>query len=272
MQNDDIEWDESRGGPRGPDNLISFPDHHTLYKATKAILPWQACGPHDKDRVVLASRFVERIFRKAPVKDPKENKDFKFMTRCLDIQYLAGGLALLLSEGLCEVQDEDGDVEPVIFDDLEDFQEAANRLMLQLKDDPTVEVTRTSWEWLEGFSDRQGTDDDKIAWFSSLTLEEVTERTNDLEVYTDLNMMLGPRSTEDSRVDQSGLFFALVADGGGFASQILMSIKKVYHPGDAPNKIFLLARLASFFVDTQWPAALRMEFQTSEASRALKLT
>ena len=212
----EIDWDESRGGPRHPDNLISFPVDDSFYKATKVIMPWRVCGSHDKDRIVIPSRFVERIFRKAAVKDPKELRDFKLMTRTLDIKYLVDGLELLQSEGLCVTQDEDGDEKAVVFDDIDDFQEAANRLVIQLKDDPIIEVTRESWEWLEDFDDRPGTNDDKIAWFASLTLEEVTERSNDLEVYTDLNMMLGARSTEDSRVDEASLFFALVAMILGF--------------------------------------------------------
>ena len=72
MPTQNIEWDEDRGGPRDPLNMISFPTDSQFYKSTKDVLEWAPCGPHDQGRVVLPSVHLERLFRKAPVPDPKK--------------------------------------------------------------------------------------------------------------------------------------------------------------------------------------------------------
>ena len=117
MPTQDIAWDEDRGGPRDPLNLISFPDGGQFHQSTKKILEWKPCGPHDQGRVVLPSVHVERLFRKAPVNDPKKLNPLKVMTRCLDIQgYMADALDLLVDEGLLTEFDEHGDEQDRVFE------------------------------------------------------------------------------------------------------------------------------------------------------------
>ena len=95
MPTQDIAWDEDRGGPRNPLNLISCPIDCQFYKSTKEIFEWAPCGPHDQGRVVLPSVQLERLFRKAPVTDPKKLSNMKMMTRCLDVpNFLADGLQI----------------------------------------------------------------------------------------------------------------------------------------------------------------------------------
>ena len=115
MPTQNIEWDEDRGGPRDPLNLISFPTDSQFYKSTKDVLEWAPCGPHDQGRVVLPSVHLERLFRKAPVPDPKKLSNLKAMTRCLDVpNYMAEALDLLIDEGLLEEDDEEGGVQDKI--------------------------------------------------------------------------------------------------------------------------------------------------------------
>ena len=109
MSGHDAAWDEDRGGPRDPLNLISFPMDGNLHKSTKKVLEWRPCGPHDQGRVVIPSVHIERLFRKSPVPDPKKLNPLKMITRCLDIDnYMADALDLLIDEGLLEEDDGDG--------------------------------------------------------------------------------------------------------------------------------------------------------------------
>ena len=86
----DAAWDEDRGGPTDSRNLISFPTGGDFYKATKAALPWSECGAHYEGRHVVASVFIEKLLRKAPVQDPSTFNTDHFMTKCLDVErYLA---------------------------------------------------------------------------------------------------------------------------------------------------------------------------------------
>ena len=151
MPTQDIAWDEDRGGPRDPLNLISFPDGGQFHQSTKNILEWKPCGPHDQGRVVLPSVHVERLFRKAPVNDPKKLNPLKVMTRCLDIQgYMADALDLLVDEGLLKEIDEGGDEQDTVFETIDDLTEKADKLVRELIDHATLAVDDSSFEWLEG--------------------------------------------------------------------------------------------------------------------------
>ena len=104
MSGHDAAWDEDRGGTRDPLNLISFPMEGKFYKSTKKALEWQPCGSHDQGRVVIPAVHVERLFRKAPVPDPRKLDPLKMITRCLDVNnYMAEALDLLVIEQWTEV-------------------------------------------------------------------------------------------------------------------------------------------------------------------------
>ena len=47
MPTQDIAWDEDRGGPLNPSNLISFPKDGPFHTSTAKVLPWEESGPHD---------------------------------------------------------------------------------------------------------------------------------------------------------------------------------------------------------------------------------
>ena len=264
MSGHDAEWDEYRGGTRNPSNYISFPQGGPFHASTIKVLPWTACGPHDQGRVVVPSQYVERLFRLAPVQDPKKLDPLKVMTRCLDISnYIGDALDLLIEEGLLEETDEEGNTASKIYEDVNDLQEEANRLITQLQDHAALAVDDKSFEWLEDFGDRQGTDDAHVKWLHEVSLCDVTMRTGNLESYVDLILLLGPRSTEQVRVDHTSLFYAMVGQGEG--GQLTAAMRKVYFTeGTPPPPTFTAKRLGTFFAETKWPDALKTEYTTSE--------
>ena len=149
----DIDWDENRGGTRNPENLISAPDDGTLYLSIKDVLPWTACGAHDTHRMVLPSYHVEQLFGKAPVTDASKLSTMSIMTRCLNItNFLADAVDLLISEGLFEEGDEDGHESTKVYDDIDELMYNANKLVLQLVDNPVSQIDDTSFDWLEGYT------------------------------------------------------------------------------------------------------------------------
>ena len=67
---------------------------------------WRTCGGHDNGRHVTPSIYIEKLLRAAPVKDPAAFfRPEHFMTKCLDVPYLASALNLLIDEGLLEEKD-----------------------------------------------------------------------------------------------------------------------------------------------------------------------
>ena len=48
-------------------------------------------------------------------------------------------------------------------------------MVRELIDHATLAVDDSSFEWLEDFQDRAGTDDSKIKWLSTVTLAQLTE-------------------------------------------------------------------------------------------------
>jgi hypothetical protein len=99
----DAVWDEDRGGPRTPHNYISIPTAGNFFKATAQALPWQSPGAHDDETVrrVIASIYVEQIFRRAPVRNPPDLDQHRFLTTSLGVdEYLNSAMELLLEEGL----------------------------------------------------------------------------------------------------------------------------------------------------------------------------
>ena len=275
----ELEFDEDRGGPRHPCNFLSFPSAGAFFKATEHIWPWTTAGAHDANRKVVPSAFVEALFARAPVPDPEELKPLHMMVKCLDTHsFLVPALQLLVDEGLLEVEDEDGSRVERVFVDPSDLQVRADDLVGQLRDDPVLEVGATSFEWLEGFTNRA--QDADIAWLHALDLCEVTRRTGDMQAYAVLTLVLGARSTEAVRIDPSGIFNAMV--GGGQGGQLCDAIKAFYYAGamggaGAPvlSPQFLLRRLVDFFLDTEWPKVYKVSFKTWEeyafdlANRAL---
>ena len=77
-----IQFDEDRGGPRRATNLLSFPSDGDVYLSTKDAWPWDEppvhdVGSTDEGRDVIPSVWIESLFKKAPVPQPRDLKEEK---------------------------------------------------------------------------------------------------------------------------------------------------------------------------------------------------
>ena len=220
---------------------------------------WTPAGAHDVGRMVVPSVEIETWFRMAPVPDPKALKPVLVMVKCLGVdEYLKAALQLLIDEGFLQREDSDGNWERAEYEDKNEIQEVADRMVSELIDRQELAVTAESWEWLRDFHGR-GVDAD-IAWFHTVTLEDLTRRSGNLEAYVDLTLMIGPRSLEDARVEVGGAFWEMVNKDG----QLMASVKAYFYPNAhaaaALSLDFLRKRLADFLLDTQWPTFYRQHF------------
>ena len=113
-----MRYDEELGGPRDPNNFLSFPKHGAFHKATARALPWTEGEAAGDARVKVPSVFVEGLFRLAPTGEPEQMHDpnggpeaWTMLTHSLGVdEYLSDALELLLAEGLLKNED-DEDVE-----------------------------------------------------------------------------------------------------------------------------------------------------------------
>lgn len=264
MTTHDAAWDEDRGGNQGPDNLLSFPSDGEFYKATKKAIPWMECGAHDAHRMVINSIFIEQLFRRAPVDNPASLDTYRVMTKCLGVdEYLGDALDLLITEGLLMRVDEDGNECDDKYEFLDPYHllARADKLVTRCRDDPVLLVTDSSFEWLEGYTNTSE-EEKNIGWFEKLSFADVTKLTEDLSVYIALGLVLGQRSTQAVRVDPNGCFYNMVGHANG--GQLAHAVKTFYlqntdsnAPAVAPA--FLLEKIASFFVDTEWPEHYALE-------------
>ena len=256
----DIDYDETRGGRRTADNLISFPSDGAFYLATcGSDLPWAPAGAHDPSRHVLPSILVEGIFASAPVPDPQSLQTDTVMTKCLDVlSYLTPALEKLIEEGLLKTLDEDGDEVDATFTWYEALRAVAPQIIAESPDDPAFQVTADKLEWLEGVD--QATEEGKaIAWFTPLTFEDATRTTRDLSHVIALKRILGPHATHAERTRVGSTCYTML--GGGDGGQLAQAIKTFYYPSmqstQRMDANFLAARILDFLAETQWPAPYR---------------
>ena len=183
----DLEWDEDRTGNRSPRSLVSLPDNHPFFLATSKAIDWTSCGDEDVGRVVTPSVFLEKLLRYAPVQRPRELKGHAFLSKTISLNFMRGGLGLLIDQGLLEEEDDEDNEDnsdSFEFESATDLQDAADKLVKELKDEPDLAVDSDSFEWVEGFEEHVQAPDAR--WIKDLTLEELTDQTNNLKVYVDL--------------------------------------------------------------------------------------
>ena len=249
----DMMWDEDRGGPRTEFNLVSFPRNGTVHKATIKAMPWSKCGAHDEERVVVPAIFIEKLTRYAYVPDPYSLDTHLMLEKCLGVnEYLAQALQILIDHDLLKCEDEEGDQVDKVFEGPQDLQEAADKIVKELIDHPSLHIKTESFEWLEAFDDAEQRT--RLSWLHNVTLADVTKNTNDLTVYIDLTLALGPRSTAEIR-KQPGSTIDTMA-GGPNGGQLIQAVKAHYYPSSATGPIdpnFLKARLVDFLVESKWP-------------------
>lgn len=262
-------WDEDRGGPRHGHNLLSFPTGGQLYQATAKVWPWSAPGGHEQeDRRVIPSVYIEGLFARAPVPAANQNelKGYPFMVKCLSwADYMDAALALLLQHGLTKSLDEDDDEVERVFEDPDEVYAKAAEIIASVKEEEAIKVQGcASFEWLEGYSARP--QDAELKWFyEGLNLCDLTERSGTLELYVDLNFVVGPRSTEATRIEVGGTFHTMVASEGG--GQLGHAIKGYYYNhlrGQVVSTAFLCRRLVDFLCDSRWPDIYMHHFERWE--------
>ena len=142
-----LTWDEDEGGDRDPDNLASSPMQETFYKSTKEAIDWRPSGDHSTGRVVVPSVFLENLFAPALVVEPDAMKDYKPVTRCLDVPWIEKAIGRLMEEGLCE--DEEGKI--IVYKSYDELVRAAHKLVVELKDDEALQIKAEAFEWLEDY-------------------------------------------------------------------------------------------------------------------------
>ena len=250
----ELEFAETAGEPRDAKNFWSTPDDNVLYVATKLIWPWVK-GTVVPNRMMVPSVFGERMLRLCKVKDPTALGGLKVMERCLGIdEFVRDALDELITQDIFVAQDDDGNDIVRVYDTEKELLEVADAIIEAMPDEENLKVDESGWDWLEGFANNPGADQD-IAWLATgLNLTMLTQSRGDLYLYTEFKLMMGEHGTEASRIDTGGIFWTMVGAGAS-GGQLAEAIRKFYFPGSTtvmhPN--FLLPKLPSLLEDTEWP-------------------
>ena len=170
-----IEFQEGRGAARDPANYISVPEDGELHEATKNIWPWAPCN-FENNRMILPSVYLEEPFGMSPVQEPSGLRTLKFTERCLGVdEFLGNAWEFLKDSGVFIAQDEDGNDVPKIYESLYELLSWSNEAILRYPEEPSLQVSADSFDWLEGFDNNAGTRDADISWFADgLNLQTMT--------------------------------------------------------------------------------------------------
>ena len=151
-----------------------------------------------------------------------------------------------------------------LYDELDELNEEADTVVKRMPDAPEFLVTEHSWEWLHNFDDTAGEQGHK--WLYSLSLGALTKHTGTLELYVDLMLIVGPRSTKTVRTQTDSTFYNMVAAGTG--GQLMAGVKKYYYPGDAGAVPMEASYLAMQPREGSRLAALRDRIRAKEVASA----
>ena len=146
-----LSWDEHRGGPPHADNLLTVPRVSEIFKKTKDLFPYGACGPHDPEpdtHCVVPAAWFELLVRRASVERPEELTDIPMMTRCIKAEFLSAAVDVLIKEGLFRDTNEEGDEIEVEYADIDTLMQRADDLVNQLRDREEFMIKKDDWEWL----------------------------------------------------------------------------------------------------------------------------
>ena len=217
---------------------------------------------------------VESPFEDCPVADPDSLETHKFGTKCLDVsRFLAPAWDFLIDHGLLEDPEAEDDDTDIVFKSKDQLKLKAKEIIQQHLDDPLLQVDTNSFEWLEGFTQSAGLATE-IAWFMGISLRDLTMTTHNLLLYTQLNRMLGPRSTEVIRVTPGSTFYMMV---GGLTGGLLCTAMRAYYLGTGSGATcdqlppgLLAGKLPDFLLESSWPAHYDVHFN-DQLSHALDL-
>ena len=258
-------FEEEIGGPRTPENLIAFPQDGIVHTATKVIWKWAPCGAYAPQYVRVPSWLVEGLFAQCCVPVPEELTDLCFLTQCLDVKrFISDALEVLIDKGLFKNPDssEDDDSD-IVFEENDAIYLRARELILQHFDNEALQIRKTSFEWLEGHTPGAPRASE-IDWLHSVSLRDLTARTGNLYAYVALMRIVGPRSTERTRLTPGETFYVVVA--GQTGGQLGTAMRTHYfdaRAGEASDlpASFLAAKLPDFLIETAWPFAYDVCFE-----------
>ena len=104
----DIDYDEALGNPKSPECLLSLATSEDWYESTKDALPYEDPADDDEERQVVAIAWVERLFRRARVEQPRSLRAVPFFTSCLGLEeYLKPAMTYMMENGFLQEEDDD---------------------------------------------------------------------------------------------------------------------------------------------------------------------
>ena len=252
----DLEYDEARGNPATPECLSSLEINEELYLATRRVLPYEVAADAAPNYRVVPVAFFENVVRKAPVPDPASLRPVHFLTRSMDLySSVKPMIELLVEEGL--IHDDNGDL--VIYDDITKFYARADELVEAMKDHPTMQVDNTCWEFMDANTHAS------LAWIDTgLSLERLTIQTGDLSLYCDLNMIVGPRAVDATRVNVGSQLHEVACDTGLGGGMLRAAVTRHQMGKDATLLTSQYAShiLPSFLRDSRWESPYNVEYGT----------
>ena len=248
----DIEYDEAMGNAAAPECLLNISRDEPFFEAVRDVMPF--CVPADGDatRAAVPIVFIEKLFRRATVENPAALTAIGFLAHCLHLtDFLLPALDTLLDNDLLPTDDDD---QIIPFTDPTQLQGAADALVLQLKDDPSLVVKDDSWDDFDATGRAMGT----FQWLDVLTIKDLVEPTGDISLYVELSLMVGPRAVDVARDAADGQLYNVGAATGDLIEQM-----RIYFKTNA-TAMYLRKRLPSFLDETRWPSPFDLEFTTLE--------
>jgi hypothetical protein len=206
---------------------------------------------------ISPSAFIERLFAKCPVRDPRKLNTAKVMERRLHAKrFLVPMLDMLIAEGLLEEEDDKGVVHRIEFESYDELFKRADNIMMECADKEECNIDDVTdktgqLDWMEGFSNRA--EDGFIAWFAALTMYDL------------LRPPVTSRSPRRCPAHlRNGIFYGMVGTANGV--QLAEAIRTFYYKalGQSVATSFLLKRLSDFLVDSEWPEVYRIQFDRWE--------
>ncbi|KAL3892839.1 MAG: hypothetical protein SGPRY_014734 [Prymnesium sp.] len=251
----DVDYDEVMGNPATSDCPLNFARDENFFIATENALPWELPADGDASRATIAIVWIEALLRKAPVPDPSKLGTTMLLSSCLHLDYVRGALECLADLGLLAA--EDGDDESVRdFIGLDDLQRAADQLIMENPQEARLQVDDVSWDDFEDVNAG-----DAWEWLEDISLEKLTSSENNLHVYSELSLALGPHALDAERGTNTSQFHVMAGAAGG--GRLLHVLQAYYGEelggGAAIVPQFLAHKIDSFWIETRWPYPLDIQ-------------
>lgn len=205
----DMEYDEAYGNPAQPSCLVNIAKEERFYTATEEALPWGEPADGDDDRAVVPIAWLESLVRKAKVADAEALGGKGFLTSCIHVGCLNRILAALCEKGLVDAEDGDDDA-VTAFSTFDSLQTACDKKLQEQGEVEPFMVEEDDWDDYPA-----GAAGNELAWLDQLSMAALTRKESTLEVYADLNMIMGPRAMADERLRPASTIRLMAGGGNG---------------------------------------------------------